>query len=156
MNLSLDWHKPIAVKRVTARTLEYAIDIDLVPREPGVYIFARRWGARYEALYVGKARRLRGRIQSHLNNRSLLNHLADARTGKRVLLLGLLQSRPGQQLDRCLTVAERALMRHFLSEGHDLVNIQGTKIRRHVVESTGHAPKRFLPQEVQLEVGRGE
>ena len=156
LNLYLDWSRPIPVRRVRARALEYEIDLDLVPRGPGVYIFARRWGSGCEALYVGKAGRLRGRIRSHLNNRSLLNHLAEARTGKRILLLGLLQPRPGQRVDKCLTIAERALMRHFLAEGHDLVNKQGTKIRRHVIESSGRLPKRFFPAELQLEVGRGE
>ena len=71
-------------------------------------------------------------------------------------MLGLLQPRPGQRVDKSLTIAERALMRHFLAEGHDLVNKQGTKIRRHVVRSTGRQPKRFFPAELQLEVGRWE
>ena len=129
-----------------------------VPREPGSSAPASRrwWWSSYEASYVSKAGRLRGRIRSHRNNRSLLNHLAEARTGKRILLLGLLQPRSGQRVDKCLTIAERALMRPFLAEGHDLVNKQGTKIRRHVVQSTGRQPKRFFPAELQLEVGRRE
>jgi hypothetical protein len=42
--------------------------------------------------------------------------------------------------------AHRALIRYFLSEGHDLVNEQGTRIRRHELESTGCAKEsRWIP-----------
>jgi hypothetical protein len=53
-------------------------------------------------------------------------------------------------------IAERALMRHFLGEGHDLVNKQGTRIRTHTIRSSGRHPKRFFPNEIQMEKRRGE
>jgi hypothetical protein len=42
------------------------------------------------------------------------------------------------------------------SEGHDLVNKQGTKIRTHSSESKGHHPKRFFPSTIHMEKRRGE
>ena len=38
----------------------------------GVYIFGRRWGSQFEALYVGKASNIRSRAKGHLNNLRLL------------------------------------------------------------------------------------
>jgi hypothetical protein len=60
-----------------------------------------------------------------------MQHLRNAKTGKRILLAGNVVTKPGQQLDKTLRLAERALVRYFLSEGHDLVNKQGTRLSGH-------------------------
>ena len=59
-----------------------------------------------------------------------------------VLLAGVFQGRPGQKLAKSLTLAERAFIRYFLSEGHELVNKLGTRIRRHELVSDGQHPLR--------------
>jgi hypothetical protein len=64
-------------------------------------------------------------------------------------------TKPGQQRDRCLPLVERALIRYFLSEGHDLVNKQGVRLRRHEVSSSGKFPKRFFPSLMYVEKGKG-
>lgn len=43
----------------------------------------------------------------------------------------------GQKKERCLPLIERALIRHFLSEGHDLVNVLETRLRQHKIKSKG-------------------
>lgn len=73
-----------------------------------------------------------------------------------MLLVGEYVTKPGQRIEKCLDLTERALIRYFLSEGHDLVNKQGTRIRRHELESTGRRPKRFFPTVMYLERSRGE
>ena len=157
MNLELQWERPIQLKDASKEDLIYRVDdFDKLPLAAGIYVFGRRWGANFEALYVGKARSIRGRVNDHFNNLRLMQHLRNAKTGERVLLAGRLMTKPGQQLDRCLQVAERALIRHFLSEGHDLVNIQGAQLRRHEVASSGRHPKRFFPSTIYLERGKGE
>ena len=113
-----------------------------MPNGPGVYVFGRCFGSHFEALYVGKATRIRGRVKGHFNNLRLMQHLRNAKIGKRVLLAGVFQGRPGQQLAKSLTLAERAFIRYFLSEGHDLVNKLGTRIRRHELVSDGQHPLR--------------
>jgi len=55
-------------------------------------------------------------------------------------------ARPGQKLGRCLPLIERALIRYFLSEGHDLVNVAGTRLRRHEITSSGKQLKRLIPK----------
>jgi len=85
-----------------------------------------------------------------------MQHLKGAKAGKRLVLAGRVRTRPGQPLAKVLQLAERAFIRHFLSEGHDLVNKQGTRIRRHKVLSSGKQPKRVIPAVAYLERSKGD
>ena len=156
MHLQIEWGRPIQLKDASKQNMIYNIDLGKIASGAGVYIFGRRWGTQFEALYVGKANNIRGRLKSHLNNLRLMQHLHSARTGKRVVLAGRLITRRGQRLDKCLRLAERALIRHLVSEGHDLVNKQVVRLRRHELESSGQHPKRFFPRTVYLERAKGE
>lgn len=156
MKLAVEWTRPIFLKDASRENLIYSLALERVPSSAGVYVFGRRWGNQFEALYVGKGDRVRGRVKGQLNNLRLMQHLKNAKTGKRVLLAGRIVTKPGQRLAKCLTLVERALIRYFLSEGHDLVNKQGTRIRRHELSSSGEYPKRFFPGLMYLERGKGE
>lgn len=154
MKLHIEWMRPIVLK--DDENLIYRVDLDKLPNVAGFYVFGRRWGSQFEALYVGKANRIRGRVKGQMNNLRLMQHLKNAKTGKRVLLCGKIVTRPGQRIEKCLALIERALIRYFLSEGHDLVNKQGTRLRRHEVASSGKHPKRFIPGLMYVERGKGE
>ncbi len=149
MKLKLDWNKPVPLKG--SSTGFYEIDLDSVPKEAGIYIFARRWGKSYEALYIGRSTNLRNRIKGHLNSLKLMQHLKEAKTGKRVLIYGVPVTKKGQQQDKVLASLEKAFIRHFLLEGHDIVNKQGVRIRFHEIESIGKIPKAFIPAQIYLE-----
>ena len=155
MKLRIDWTRPIQLRDARRDGMIYNLDLGNVEDVAGVYIFGRRWGRHFEALYVGKASNIRARVKGHLNNLHLMRHLHDAKTGGRVLLAGRLVTKRGQQLSKCLALAERALIRYFLSKGHDLVNKQGTKLRRHQLEFSGGYPKRFFPTMIYLEKTKG-
>ena len=156
MKLHVEWERPLALRDAKQNNMIYELTLDKVPDVRGIYVFGRRWGTQFEALYVGKATNIRGRVKSHLNNLSLTKHLSNAKTGKRVLLTGKLVMRRGQNRKKALILAERAFIRYFLSEGHDLVNKQGTWLRRHEVESSGRHPKRFFPKQMHLAKSSGE
>lgn len=156
MKLHLEWSRPIPLKDATRQNLIYNLELDRVSSGSGVYVFGRRWGSQFEALYVGKANGIRGRVKGQLNNLRLMQHLKNATTGRRIVLAGRLVTKPGQQLDRCFPLAERALIRYFLSEGHDLVNKQGTRLRRHELTSSGKHPKKFFPKLMYVERTKGE
>jgi len=156
MKLHVDWGKPVWLKDASDDNMIYGVDLAKISNGSGVYIFGRRWGSQFEALYVGKAGNIRGRIKGHLNNLRLMQHLRNAKTGKRIVLAGRLLTKPGQRLPKCLVLAERALIRYFLSEGHDLVNKQGTRLRRHEIESAGLPRKRFFPTTMYVERSKGE
>jgi hypothetical protein len=81
-------------------------------------------------------------------------HLQKAKSGKRVLLIGRFIPKPGQQEDKCLRLLERALLRYFLSEGHDLVNIKGARLSRH--EITSKNPRWMVPRLMFVDRGKGE
>ncbi len=158
MQLSMEWNRPVSLKDRKHHNASYFYEIDLnkVPHAPGIYLLCRRYAGGFEALYVGKATNLRGRIKRQLNNLRLMQHLRNAKSGKRVLLCGQVITKPGQKVDRCLALIERALIRYFLSKGFDLVNKQGTRIRPHEVISQGKHPKRFIPGKMFLEKAKGE
>lgn len=155
MRLAVEWTRPIPLKDAAKQNLMYSVLLDKLPPVPGVYVFGRRWGGQFEALYVGKANRIRNRVKVQLNNLRLMQHLKNAKAGKRIVLAGCIVTKPGQQRDRCLPLVERALIRYFLSEGHDLVNKQGVRLRRHEVSSAGNYPKRFFPSLMYVEKGKG-
>jgi len=155
VRLAVEWTRPIPLKDAAKQNLMYSVLLDKLPPVPGVYVFGRRWGGQFEALYVGKANRIRNRVTVQLNNLRLMQHLKNAKAGKRIVLAGCIVTKPGQQRDRCLPLVERALIRYFLSEGHDLVNKQGVRLRRHEVASSGKFPKRFFPSLMYVEKGKG-
>ena len=143
MKLRLEWGRPIALVEAPHLNLIYSFDHSKVPEKPGIYVFGRQFGTNFEALYVGKAGSVCGRARGQLKNLPLMLHLQKAKNGERVLLTGRFMPRRGQNEAKCLTILERALIRYFLSEGHDLVNKQGVQLRRHEVASVG--ARRILP-----------
>ncbi len=52
----------------------------------------------------------------------------------------------------CLNLIERGFIRYFLSEGHDLVNKQGTRYSLRLVKH----PKRFFPGLMYVDRTKGE
>jgi hypothetical protein len=156
MKLHVEWSRPIQLRDGSKQNMIYVVDPKKVPRVSGIYILGRRWGSDLEALYVGKANNIQGRLKGQLNNLRLMQHLRNAKAGKRIILAGRIVTKPGQRLEKSLLLIERALIRYFLSEGHDLVNKQGTRLRRHQVASSGKHPKRFIPSTMYLERAKGE
>ena len=156
MILAIEWAHPIILRDAgREENVIYKLDDLKLPDAAGVYIFGRQFSKDFEALYVGKAGSIRGRVRNHLkNNLSLMLHLQKAKSGKRVLLFGRFISKPGQQEDKCLRLLERALLRYFLSEGHDLVNKQGRRLDRH--EITSKNPRWRVPRLMFVDRARGE
>ena len=156
MKLHVEWGRPISLRDASKQNMIYDFDESKVSSGPGIYIFGRQWSSNFEAFCVGKAANMRSRIKGHLNNLHLMKHLVNAKNGRRLVLAGRVAPRQGQNLQKCLRLTEKAFIRYFLFEGHDLVNKQGTRLRRHEVESTGQHPKRFFPNEIHLERAKGD
>ena len=156
MKLQLEWMRPIPLKIPPRQSFIYQIDLHKLPEAAGIYVLGRRFGKGFEALYVGKATNIRRRVKRQLNNARLQVHLKTSKTGARVALMGRFLPKPGQRSEKCLALIERALIRYFLSEGHNLVNKQGTLISRHDIMSIGKLPKRLIPPLMYLEKSKGE
>jgi hypothetical protein len=155
MKLQIEWVRPMAMRdALRDEHLIYAFDHFKLPEDAGVYVFGRRYGRNFEALYVGKASSIRWRIRGQLKNLPLMLHLKKAKAGRRIVLAGRFIAKPGQKEEKCLTLLERALIRYFLSEGHDLVNKQGARLRRHEITST--YPTRMIPRLMFVDRAKGE
>jgi hypothetical protein len=148
MKLSVVWQKPVILRNSPNSGCGYLVDLRKIKNIPGVYVFARRHNNQYEALYVGRTKTLRNRINQHTNNLALMDHIKSAKNGARVVVFGIPKTAQGQQMGKVLATLERALIRHFLSEGHDLLNEKGTRIERDEIKSTGKIPKSFVPSEM--------
>jgi excinuclease UvrABC nuclease subunit len=153
MRLTIEWKRPLQLTDASADGLIYSFESKTVEAEAGLYVFGRMHGHSFEAFYVGRANNLQNRTKGQLKNLKLMLHLQKAKTGKRVIITGVFKPRKGQQVDRCLPILERALIRHFLSDGHDLVNVQGTRIRRHEIASSG---SKQMPELMFVDRGKGE
>ena len=145
MNSQIEWEKPVPLRKAPRKARKeslyiYKVDLEVLPAVPGIYIFARRWSKSYEALYVGQSMKIRKRVRSHLKNLLLMRYLENAKNGQRVVIVGRAVPRPGHKVEKVLATLERAFIRHFLSEGHALVNKQGTRIRHHEIFSEGKVP----------------
>jgi hypothetical protein len=124
---------PLPMSRLHER-----FDLDVLPNEAAIYLFARRFGLRMEVLYVGKATSLRKRIKQQLNNLKLMQAIDDAAIGPRMLIYGTLNCRPGQRVEAVLEIVERALIAHYTEKGDQLINKLGTKIPVDVIEFDGN------------------
>ena len=85
-----------------------------------------------------------------------MQHLRNAKNGRRIILAAKIVTKPGQQVSKCLKVVERGFIHYFLPEGHDLVNKQGTRLRRHEVLSSCKYPKRFFAHRMYVDKAKGE
>ena len=150
MDFSITW-KRYRLRDGSKFGLTYTTDLQKLPKKSGVYIFARKWGSGFEALYVGKANNIRARVGQQLDRNRLMKHLEDAANGMRVVYAGVFSPKPGQRLAVCLPIIEKALIRYFVSEKHDIVNKQGKKLRQHTVYSDGSFPRRTMSKEISVE-----
>jgi hypothetical protein len=157
MKLFLEWSNPFPLVDGSDENLIYTVDRDKLPESAGIYVFGRRRkNGEFEALYVGKANDIRARVWGHRKNLPLMMHLKTAQQGERVVRAGVFNARPAQKVDKCLPIIERALIRYFLSEGHDLVNKAGTRLRRHEISSDGKHPNMFIPRLMFVDRAGGE
>lgn len=155
MEISLEQRRSIKLLNGHDQKLIYTVDLDRVPTTGGIYLFGRCHGRSFEALYVGKATNLRTRIKQQIErNLKLMRHIEDASSGTRILLLAEVVTRPGQRLKKILLIAEPTFIKHFLSEGHDLVNTKGTRIRRHTIASSRKEFRKYIPQILYAERSR--
>lgn len=83
-------------------------------------------------IYIGKAYNLRKRINEQFKgNMKLSNYIKSYGRGKRQVMCCTLQS--ARQRDKKIEVLERNLIRHELTNGHELINIQGKKVYFHEI-----------------------
>lgn len=145
MKLNLRWNKSIEIGK-----FPYNVPLENIPKSAGIYIFLRMHGTSMEALYVGKANNLRARIKQQLNNLSLMNGIKSAQNGTRRLVYAEFSPRGGQQKSKAIPICEKTLIRYYLAQGHNLLNIQGSKLQFHELDSVRIDLKKFIPASTKM------
>jgi hypothetical protein len=154
LKIELKWDKPIRLKDGSKLFQIYTIRrLDRIPNKAGVYVFARSFGQSIAPLYIGQTSRLRSRINDHLKSSGrLMMKIKRAQAGRRILLFASLKLQPGQRETKVLEIVEKALIKHALASGYELLNKQGVKTKVHVIKSKGNtsskqiAPLRMLAE----------
>jgi hypothetical protein len=83
MKLQMEWNRAVPLRQAGRdENLIYTFQHARLPEAAGVYVFGRRYGGNFEALYVGKANDIRGRVRGQLKNLPLMLHLRKAKNGK--------------------------------------------------------------------------
>jgi hypothetical protein len=143
MQINLSWGKPLKLVDAQEQNLIYTCEsANDLPDKAGIYVFVRKHGKKVTPLYVGQATSLRARILQQFNNAKLMMSIKKAASGHRFLLVGVVALQRGQQLSRVLDMVESAVIQHSLGEGHDLINIQGTKTPVNVIKFKGNRTSR--------------
>lgn len=148
MDYELRWQKPAMLFH--SFTLIYEIDEDALaqlPGGPGVYVFARVHGKNVYPLYVGQSLTVRKRVSQHLTtNVKLMRGIQKAPNGERRVYGAELTVTSRMNVGKALTVIEKAMISTAHVEGHELLNVQGTKTLVHTIKSSGNREARsWLP-----------
>ena len=77
MKLQLEWARAMPLRDARRdENLIYTVDWAKLPETCGVYVFGRRFGRNFEALYVGQATNgIGARVRQQLKNLPLMLHL---------------------------------------------------------------------------------
>jgi hypothetical protein len=142
VNVKLEWLQPLRLGKLSDRHLDRAqSDLGSLSdayRMPGVYVLGRQWGDTFTPVYIGQSQNMASRVKSHIDKISMIRALRKAGTGEKFVLFGRFRAKRGQVEKTCLEIAEKALIRFALGEGHELWNKSGTKMKAHTVTSSGN------------------
>ena len=127
MEINASWSSPIKLRVDKTKNLIYDIYLDGIPSSSGCYLFYNLHGKSYSCLYIGKADDLRIRIGQQLNNLKLMMGIKKNLNGNKFLIYCTIKPNKGQQLKKALRILENNLIKTALSNGNELLNIQGTK-----------------------------
>ena len=141
MKIAVRWLPPVDLYDGSSENLIYSCDLEQILEDAGVYVFARRFGKVWPRSMWGR-RSLRGRIKQQFNNTKLMKGVENAKIGTRVLLLAEVSTWLASRLLHALVIVERTLIEHYLSQGCELINIQGTKIPADIIEFAGNSTGR--------------
>lgn len=128
MIISAEWGKGIELKASKKGNSLFDFDLEKIPATAGIYIFIRSYGKNiHEPLYVGRATDLKFRIKTHQNNLRLMLGIQNAGNGKKCLVWCSVKPKPGQRIPTLLRILEKSIIDHCLTQGHELLNVQGAR-----------------------------
>jgi len=138
MDIEATWSQPVRMKRGPRGGLIYTLDLEKIPRVPGVYIFGRKHGTCATPIYIGESLSLHWRAKKHLDSVPLMRAIENAPNGDRFFMYCTVKAGTRDKAKKHIKIVERALILHAQSDGHELVNKQGTKLPVVAIHFTGN------------------
>jgi len=139
MKINVKWYKPIEMREDIKRDVEYLVNLDKIPDDKsGCYLFYNRHGKSISVLYIGQALRLRNRIEQQLDSVRLMKGIKKTVTGHKWIMYCIVETQQGQRMSKVLDLLEKNLIKRAVSEGHDLLNLQGSKIPYNEIHFNGN------------------
>jgi hypothetical protein len=140
MNLEIRWSQPLPLMDGDDVNLIYTVPgIDEWEEYPGVYMFCRIYNGVLSPLYIGRTKNIAKRIHQHLDTTKMMKEIQNSLNGEKVLIIGVLIKKPGQDEDASLKLVEKALINHALTEGYELINKAGTNPPYHSIQFNGYS-----------------
>jgi hypothetical protein len=104
---------------------------------PGVYIFGWMDGEKLQAIYVGRTIQMKRRLNSHHQGDALMDRLLVVPHDPKVLFIGYVfpEGETEEVRSKVLAIIEKGLIRYYVASGHDLHNLSGESIKRHLIKS---------------------
>lgn len=138
MKIEAKWCRPITLNDGEPSGLIYSLDIETIPTEPGVYVFARGYDKKIAPIYIGETINLRNRISTHLKSVPLMKSIENSPNGSRILIYCTVATSSRLKAKSQVKIIEKALIYHLQAEGYELFNKKGTKLPTHVIQFSGN------------------
>ncbi|MFA6290507.1 MAG: hypothetical protein WC637_01925 [Victivallales bacterium] len=139
MKIELNWSTPFILLDGSSSNMVYALpENNRISNTSGIYIFYRKYGEAISAVYIGKADNISQRVNQQFNNVRLMMAIKNSGAGSKHLIYGQLKAKQGQNVKRVIKLLERQFIAFAKLNGHNLVNIHGTKSSFHEVKNSGN------------------
>jgi hypothetical protein len=138
MKIELNWSNPFILRDGSSSNMIYDLPTKSeIPNATGIYIFYRKHGDSISAVYIGKADKIDQRVKQQLNNVKLMMAIKNSGAGNKFLIYGKLKTKQGQKPNKIIKLLEKKFIAFATLNGHELVNIQGTKSKYDEIRNSG-------------------
>jgi hypothetical protein len=137
MNIKATWSNEIFLQLDNKGNLIFEFPETELTDEPGCYVFYNRLRKRCNILYVGKATNIKKRLNTQFNTVKLMNGIKKSGRGNKILMYCTIKLKGGQRLEKALATLEKNLIKYAFSQGHALLNKQGSKVHFHEIHFKG-------------------
>jgi hypothetical protein len=129
MQINVQWAKPMQLKDGKKENMIYTYETENIPDAPGCYVFYNKYGSSITIFYIGKSMDIQSRLEGHKNNLKLMMGIKNYMKGNKYVMYATIKTRNKNDIQKSIDLVERNLIKHALSQGHDLFNIQGKIIK---------------------------
>lgn len=136
MMFEIKWENPIELKRVQ-RQRRYTWDRSKILMTPGVYIFGWIDDKKFQAIYIGRTIQMKQRLNAHHHGDALMDRLIALPNDPKVLFIGYVfpEGKTEEVRRKALAIIQKALVRYYVAKDHNLHNVYGESVKKHLIMS---------------------